>query len=383
MKWNFDLSEYAKFWESRDAAVLFNKFINDPEIIAQRQFFWKKQFTVDPLLSPRDNDGTAMFRTTVRNRVVENMLDMRAPLAETEQRDKKGFESYTGPIPDFAAKGYVETAMERESRKRMFESYFGNDAAILSAYADDIQDMVDEANFTLSNMGAQLISKGNIVYKYGTGLKGQLYECPIPEKNFKTAGATAWSDAGCKLLDQMEKIEQDFREESGFEGAMKWQVTRDTFFNIILKNAQVVEYITSYRTVNDMPVVAGWNINEEMFNQAFTNNQKISPIEIISEAQRDGQNGPVHGWKDGIAVLRPVGPAGLIKRADILDKEMNEKYGSSVISSVWSNIDIFSLVNTTCNNGRFKEWHTDLFVAAIPTLNEYFEHLIVDINTAD
>ena len=383
MKYDINLSDYAKFWESRDAASLFYKFINDPEIVAQRQFFWKNQFTVDPLLSPRNNDGTALFRTVVRERTVDNMLDMRAPLAETQPRDKKGLEAYTGPIPDFAAKGYVETAMEREARQRMFESYFGNDAQILAAYADDIQDMVDEANFTLSNLGAQLISKGEITYSYGTGIKGNLYKCPIPTDNFKTAGLVAWADPTCKLLDQMEKIEQDFRDASGYNGNMKWQVTRDTFYNVILKNAQVIEYVNSFRTVNDMPVVAGWNVNEQMFNEAFAVNSKISPVEVIYEAQRDGSRGVVHGWATNVAVLRPVGPAGEIKRADILDKEMQAKYGSSVISTVWSSQDIFSLVNTTCNNGRFKEWHTDLFVSAIPTLNEFHEHVIVDIATAD
>lgn len=381
-KYNFDNSLYAKFFESREARELFSKFINDPEIIAQRQYFWKQNFDVDPLLSARDNDGTALFRTAVRRHSVDNMLDMRAPLAETQPRDKKGLEFYTGPIPDFAAKSYVETAMERESRVRMFDS-FGNDAAILAAYADDIQEMVDEANFTLSNLGAQLISKGNIVYNFGTGIKGALYSCPIPEENFVKAGEKVWSDPTCNLLDQMEKIETDFRERTGYDGAFKWQVTREVFNNVILKNNTIKEYVTSYRTVNDMPVVAGWAINEKMFNEAIAGNPKISPIEVISEAQRDGEKGVVHGWAQNVAVLRPVGAAGLIKRADILDKEMAQKYGSSVISTVWSQRDIFSLVNTTCNNGKYKEWHTDLFVSAIPTLTEYFEHVIVKIDEAN
>ena len=119
-----------------------------------------------------------------------------------------------------------------------------------------------------------------------------------------------------------------------------------------------------------------------MFNEAMGLNPKISPIEIVEEAQKDGGT-VVHGWASNVAVLRPVGMAGLIKRADILDKTMDRKYGSSVISTVWSQLDIFSLVNTTLNNGRFKEWHTDLMVAAIPTLDEFHEHVIVDISKSD
>lgn len=378
-KYNFNESAYAKFWESREAGTLFTKFINDPDIIAQRQHFWKKNFDVDPLLSTRNPDGTALFRTAQRKRSVDNMLDMRAPLGETQTRDKQGMDFYTGPIPDFAAKGFVETAVEREARTKMFESYFGNDAQILMAFADDVQDMVDEANFTMSNLGAQLLSTGKIIYNHGTGIKGNLYKCPIPAENFVSGGEVAWSDPSCKLLDQMEKIEKDFRERTGYQGALKWQITKEVFNNIVLKNAQIIEYINSFRLVNKLPIVEGWSVNDAMFNEAMGLNPKISPIEIVEEAQKDGGT-VVHGWASNVAVLRPVGMAGLIKRADILDKDMSQKYGSSVISTVWSQLDIFSLVNTTRNNGRFKEWHTDLLVAAIPTLDEYYDHIIVDIS---
>lgn len=381
-KYNFNESAYSRFWESREAGTLFTKFINDPEIIAQRQHFWKKNFDVDPLLSTRDTDGTALFRTAARKRSVNNMLDMRAPLGETQTRDKQGMDFYTGPIPDFAAKGFVETAVEREARTKMFEAYFGNDAQILMAFADDVQDMVDEANYTMSNMAAQLLSSGKIVYNFGTGIKGNIFKCPIPGENFVKGGAVAWADPSCKLLDQMEKIETDFRERTGYQGALKWQIAKDVFNNVVLKNAQVVEYIKSFRYVNNLPNVDGWNVNDAMFNEAMGRNPKISPIEIVEEAQKDGGT-VVHGWASNVAILRPVGMAGLIKRADILDKTMDKKYGSSVISTVWSQLDIFSLVNTTLNNGRFKEWHTDLMVAAIPTLDEFHEHVIVDISKSD
>lgn len=381
-KYDFNNSRYAAFFESRDAANALRIFLNDPNIILERQAFWKKQFTVDPLLTTRNYDGTATYSTTVRKRQVDNMLDMRAPLGETEVRDKKGLEVYTGSIPDFAAKGFVETAMEREARIRMFESYFGNDAEILNAYADNIQDMVDEAHYTLSNMAAQVLSTGKIVYNYGTGIKGNIAKMPIPTENFVNAGTAAWADPACKLLDQMEKIEQDYRDRTESTLAMKWQVTRDTFYNVILKNKQVIDYVTWYRRVNEMPTLVDWNINKEMFDQAFATNEKISPIEIIDERQRN-EGAPVRGWAQGIAVLRPVGYAGVLKRADILDKEMINKYGSSVISVAFANTDIFTFMNTTLNNGRMKEWHTDMFVAAVPVLEEFYDHIIVDITTAD
>ena len=381
-KFDFNNSQYAKFWGSRDAQNALQLFINDPDIIRRLPAFWRGQFSVDPMITARNYDGVANFSASMRDNSLDYMLDWRAPLADTQPRDKKGIEGYTGPIPDFAARGYVETAMEREARERMFEDYFGNDAMILSAYADDVQKMVLEADSTMSNLAAQALSTGRTLYPHGSGIHGPIYKAPVPEANFVNAGEKVWADADCKLLDQMAQIEQDFRDRTAFAGAMKWQVSRDTFYNIILKNAQVVEYINNWRTIKDKVVVSGWAITAEMFNEAFAVNEKISPIEIVEERQNNDGT-PVKGWADNTAVLRPAGYAGQVKHTNLLDETMTKKYGSSVISNVFARLDIFTIVNTTLNNGNFKEWHTDLFVSAVPALEEFLNHIIVDIATAD
>lgn len=383
-KFDFNNSKYAGFWSSRDAANALRIFVNDPDIIAQKDAFWRRNFSIDPILSSRNPDGTALFSVVERRRTVANMADMRAPLAETSPRDITGVEAYQGSIPDFAAKGYVETAMEREAREKMFTEYFGNDAEILSAYADVVQAMYDEMNQTLSNLGAQVISKGSTSYNYGTGIKGNIYKAPIPVENFVKAGALAWTDPNAKILDYMMGIEEDYRQRSGNEnGALKWQMPIKFFRNVILKNAQVAAYINSWRTVNEKPVVAGMAITEAMFNEAFAGADIISPIEVVYEGQKDGAIGAVSGWKEGVVVLRPVGYAGVLKRAGILDVTMGKKYGSSVIDTVFTQLDIFTLINSTLNNGRYKEWHTDLLVAAVPVLDEFLDHVIVDTTTAN
>ena len=378
MKFDFNNSQYAKFWNSREARQALQIFVNDPVIVKRLPAFWKSQFSVDPMITPRNADGTAVFSAVMRGQSLQNMLSWRAPLAETEPRDKKGLEAYTGTIPDFAAKGYVEQAMEREARERMFEDYFGNDAQILAAYAKDIQEMVREADSTMSNLAAQALSTGQVTYNYGHGITGNIYKAPIPAANFKT---TAWTDTtNCKLLDEMEKIEQDFRDATGYAGDMKWQFPRAAFHSVVLANAQVIAYITSFRTLKKEPVVEGWQVNEQMFNEAFAGNPKISPVEIIEEKQYD-EGVAVNGWASGYAVLRPVGYAGQVKRATLLDKTMAEKYGSSVIQKVFANLDIYTIMNTTLNNGDFKEWHTDLFVSAVPVLEEFMNHVIVHYTT--
>ena len=65
---------------------------------------------------------------------------------------------------------------------------------------------------------------------------------------------------------------------------------------------------------------------------------------------------------------------------------MYEKYGSSVIERAFARVGtggLYTLMNTTLNNGNLKEWHTDLFVAAVPALEEFLYHVIVDTASAD
>ena len=40
-------------------------------------------------------------------------------------------------------------------------------------------------------------------------------------------------------------------------------------------------------------------------------------------------------------------------------------------------------MNSVVNNGNLKEWHTDLMMSAIPTLDEFLYHAIIDTTTAD
>lgn len=380
----FELSRYAKFWASKEAQNALRVFVNDPTIIKGNFEFWKSQFAVDTQVQERQADGVALFMAKIIDRKAGRLLDMRSPLADANQADKSGVSAWTGSIPDFIAPGFRETALEREYKKRTFEELYGDDADLLLAYADDIQKMVDGGNQTISNMAAQILSTGKIVYNFGEGIKDNVLQCPVPSANFKTAGAVAWSDtANCKLLDQIAKLEEDFRIDNGLEGtAMKWQIPYDMYRNVFLKNAQVIEYIKNWRKANDKGYSESLPVNRKMFEEVFADNEMFSPIEIIKERQQDVDKS-VSGWKSGIAVLRPAGYAGSIKRANILDAKLFKDYGSKVVEKVFATRDIFTIVNTTLNNGTYREWHTDLVVAAVPVLEEWPYHLIVDTTTAD
>lgn len=380
----FENSRYAKFWSSKGAQDALRVFVNNPDIIRSNYDFWKSQFEVDPKIIERQSDGVALFMAKIIDRTPGRLLDMRAPLGDANQADKSGIEGWTGPIPDFIAAGYVETALEREHKKRMFDELFGSDSELLLAYANDVQKMVDGANQTMSNMAAQMLSKGEIKYDAGRGIKGNVLKAPIPDANRRKAGAVAWSDTtNCKLIDQLAEIETKFRMDNGLEGAaLKWQIPFEMYRNIFLKNAQVIEYIKNWRKANDKGWAESMPINSKMFEEVFSDNELFSPIEIIIEKQRDVEK-TISGWKAGTAVLRPAGYAGSIKRANVLDIKLHKDYGSSSIEKVFADRDIFTIINTTLDNGNFKEWHTDLVVAAVPVLEEWTNHLLVDTTSAD
>ena len=64
---------------------------------------------------------------------------------------------------------------------------------------------------------------------------------------------------------------------------------------------------------------------------------------------------------------------------------MYQKYGSNLISRVFAKTldGLFTLENITLNNGNLKEWQTHGLMAAIPSLDEFIWHIIVDTTTAD
>lgn len=380
----FENSRYAKFWGSKAAQDALRVFVNNPDIFSSNYDFWKSQFEVDPKIIERGSDGVALFMAKLIDRTPGRLLDMRAPLGDANQADKSGIEAWTGSIPDFIAAGYVETALEREHKKRMFDELFGRDSELLLAYANDIQKMLDGANQTMSNMAAQMLSNGEIIYDAGRGIKGNVLKAPVPDANRRKAGAVAWSDTtNCKLIDQLAEIETKFRMDNGLEGAaLKWQIPFEMYRNVFLKNAQVIEYIKNWRKANDKGWAESMPINSRMFEEVFSDNELFSPIEIIREKQRDVER-TISGWKTGTAVLRPEGYAGSVKRADVLDIKLHKDYGSTSIEKVFADRDIFTIINTTLDNGNFKEWHTDLVVAAVPVLEEWTNHLLVDTTTAD
>ena len=381
-KFDFNNSGYARLWGSEEGTKLMQFILNDPNMINSNITFWKEKFLVDPAITPTDHKGLATFRSEMREITAAEMMDWRAPLADTRVEDKADVAFYTGAIIDFSTVGYKETAAERLYKEKMFEQ-FGNDSLIVKQYAEEIQKKIDSRDQTLSHLGAQLMSAGKIIYKGGVGNKGAVYKADIPAENFIKAGEKVWSAADCLLLTQMKEIEKSFRDKWGIDAPFQWEVTKNTFDNVVLKNKEVVDFIVQCRVLDNQVTTDGMTINREMFYEHISKFDGLSPIVIIEEKQRD-KGTTVHGWDDKIAVWRPAGPAGMIRHTEILDSIVYPKYGAKSISRVFTpmpdGLGVF--VNTTLDNGGLQEWHTDFLVSAMPSLDEFLYHVICDITQA-
>lgn len=383
MKFDFSNSGYSRLWGSAEGTQLMSFILNDPDMINANPSFWKEKFVVDPNICPTDSKGRAMFRSEMRELTSGEMMDWRTPLGDTRVADKEGVAYYTGIIPDWSAVGFKETATERLYKEDLF-SQFGNDSLIVKQYVNDIQRMIDSRDQTLSHLGAQLISTGKMIYKAGVGNSGAIYKADVPTENFIKAGTKTWTDASCMLLTQMRDIEKKFRDKWGISTPFQWEVTKDMFDNVFLKNKEVVDFIIQCRVLDNQVVTDGMSINKDMFYQHIGQFDGVSPIVIVEEKQKD-KGKIVHGWKDNVAVWRPAGPAGMIRRTTVLDEMVYKKYGARSVSRVFTSMSdgLGVFMNTTLDNGGLQEWHTDFFVSAIPSLDEFLYHVIVDTSQAD
>ena len=379
----FEQSTYNKIWDSTEGQQIVTQILNSPDLINANHMFWTEKFRVDPNITPTNQEGEAVFISRMREIESGVLMDMRAPLGDSVPEDKKGIAYYSGVIPEFISKGTVEKATERDYKEKLFEQF--GDVALVAAYATDVlQSKIDSANQTLSNMSAQLLSTSKIIYKSGVGIQGNVLKAEVPAANFLKAGAKVWTDTTARLLDQIVAIVEDVKDKTGIAN---WQleVTKDQFKNCFLKNAQVIEWVRYMNIINNQPLPERLVLSREMAMSALASFEGLPPIVIIEEKQKDADSTIVHGWKAGVAVLRPMGIAGYMRRTTIKDTELFTKYGNSVNSYSFTPAlnGLATVRNAVIVNGNFKEWHTDVVLAGVPSLDQFLYHYIIDTTTAN
>ena len=379
----FEQSTYNKIWDSTEGSQIVTQILNSPDLINANHMFWAEKFRVDPNITPTNQEGEAVFISRMREIESGVLMDMRAPLGDSVPEDKKGIAYYSGVIPEFISKGTVEKATERDYKEKLFEQF--GDVALVAAYATDVlQSKIDSANQTLSNMSAQLLSTSKIIYKSGVGIQGNVLKAEVPAANFLKAGAKVWTDTTARLLDQIVEIVEGIKDKTGIAN---WQleVTKDQFKNCFLKNAQVIEWVRYMNIINNQPLPERLVLSRDMAMSALASFEGLPPIVIIEEKQKDADSTIVHGWKAGVAVLRPMGIAGYMRRTTIKDTELFTKYGNSVNSYSFTPAlnGLATVRNSVIVNGNFKEWHTDVVLAGVPSLDQFLYHYIIDTTTAN
>lgn len=380
----FEFSKYNKIWDSNEGRQIVEAVLQNPDLIRANHTFWADKFRVDPQITPTNQEGEAIFISKMRELDSGFLMDMRAPLGDSVPEDKRGQKYYSGVIPEFISKGTVEKAMERDYKKRLFEQF--GDASLIAQYAVDVlQPKIDSANQTLSYMSAQLLSTGKIVYNQGAGLQGNVLKAEIPAENFITAGAKVWSDPSARILDQIRQIYQDALEKWGVNISMQLEIPRNIWIEYFLKNEQVKEWVRYYNSLNNVLLPEQLVLTETMVRDALAKFEGLPQIVIVEEKQKDVFNGLVNGWKDNVAVLRPVGYAGYIRHTTTEDVRLFSEYGNGVNTYTFASAmnGLATVANSVIVNGNFKEWHTHLILPAVPSLDEFLYHIIIDTNTAD
>ena len=384
--------------------------------IKENTFFWQEHFRVEG--NEYDIDMSDLKKNpawTVRQKVNRTvpMADAMAPLSETMQLDAEGVEEKTGSIYQYG-KGLFETSMSKlELEARLRE--LGPDQNLVTGFVRGVADLVKTHNLTASNMAAQTLSRGG---QYGNtialtnvaggtattqGFSGVITSqgSYIPVSNFKTAGQYVWNNASCDIPEQMRKIEQDFKEANYIPDGtpFEWDLPWDMVVNVLLKNAafikEVNRYIALYAPDKVIVVTSGnstTNVDtitwEQLVQYSRSPISKISPIRIVREQQTvQGITTytTVKGWKAGVAVLRPLGFAGVLVHAKVPEAELmrSGEVNNGIQFSLAKIQNFLYVINKVTPNGMLKSYHTDVLGRYATVLDESQYHVVVDTTTAD
>ena len=384
--------------------------------IEENAFFWQEHFRVEG--NEYDIDKADLKKNpawTVKQMTKRTlpMADALAPLSETMQLEAEGMEEKTGSIYQYG-KGLFETSMSKlELQARLKE--LGPDQNLVEGFVRGIADLVKTHNLRVSNMAAMTLSRGG---QYGNtiaitnvaggtattqGFSGVVanQSAYIPLANYKKAGAKVWTAADCDIPEQMRKLEADFKEANYIPDGtpFEWDIPWDMLVNVLLKNAafikEVNRYIALYAPDKVIVVSNGsstTNVDTITYEQLVAYSRspisKISPIRIVRE-QQTVQNittyTTVKGWKAGVAVLRPLGYAGVLVHAKVADAELMKsgEVNSNIQFSLAKVQGFLNVINKVTPNGMLKSYHTDVIGRYATVLNETQYHVVVDTTTAN
>ena len=383
--------------------------IDDNIVLKANSKFWQEHFTVEG--NEYDIDLGNLSKNpawTVRQKINRPVptADAMAPFSEVAQLDGEGWTEKTGSIYQFG-KGLYETSQSKLELQARLRELSGTDQNLLNGYVRGIADLINTHNYTLSNLSAQVLSKGGAYNN--TGIKGfsainVSQDAYVPTANFKHAGAKVWAAADCDIPSQMQKIEYDFKEANNIDQDVPfvWCIPYNMVVNVLMKNSfflqEVNRYIRMYAPDKVVIVQSGSTSldtsvisMEQLIEYSRSSISKISPIMVVKEEQKV-QNittiSTVSGWQSGVAVLRPLGAngkAGVIVHAKCADVEMigTGEYNNLISVNSAKALGFLYVMNVVSPQGMLKKYLTKVIGRYAPVLNESMQHVIVDTTTAD
>lgn len=384
--------------------------------IEENAFFWQEHFRVEGNEYDIDrNDLKKNPAWTVKQGIKRTvpMADAMAPLSETMQLEAEGMEEKTGSIYQYG-KGLFETSMSKlELQARLRE--LGADENLVVGFVRGVADLVKTHNLRVSHMAAMTLSRGG---QYGNtinvtnvaggttttqGFSGVVanQSAYIPLTNYKKAGTKVWTAADCDIPEQMRKIEEDFKEANYIPDGtpFEWDIPWNIVVNVLLKNAafikEVNRYIALYAPDKVIVVTNGGSSTkvdtityEQLVLYSRSPISKISPIRIVREqqvVQGITTYTTVKGWAPGVAVLRPLGYAGVLVHAKVADVELMKsgEVNKGIDFSLAKVQGFLNVINKVTPNGMLKSYHTDVIGRYATVLDESPYHVVVDTTTAD
>lgn len=384
--------------------------------IEENAFFWQEHFRVEGNEYDIDrNDLKKNPAWTVKQGIKRTvpMADAMAPLSETMQLEAEGMEEKTGSIYQYG-KGLFETSMSKlELQARLRE--LGADENLVVGFVRGVADLVKTHNLRVSHMAAMTLSRGG---QYGNtinvtnvaggttttqGFSGVVanQSAYIPLANYKKAGTKVWTAADCDIPEQMRKIESDFKEANYIPDGtpFEWDIPWNIVVNVLLKNAafikEVNRYIALYAPDKVIVVTNGGSSTkvdtityEQLVLYSRSPISKISPIRIVREqqvVQGITTYTTVKGWAPGVAVLRPLGYAGVLVHAKVADVELMKsgEVNKGIDFSLAKVQGFLNVINKVTPNGMLKSYHTDVIGRYATVLDESPYHVVVDTTTAD
>lgn len=384
--------------------------------IDENAFFWQEHFRVEGNEYDIDrNDLKKNPAWTVKQGIRRTvpMADAMAPLTDTMQLEAEGMEEKTGSIYQYG-KGLFETSMSKlELQARLRE--LGADENLVVGFVRGVADLVKTHNLRVSHMAAMTLSRGG---QYGNtinvtnvaggttttqGFSGVVanQSAYIPLANYKKAGTKVWTAADCDIPEQMRKIEADFKEANSIPDGtpFEWDIPWNIVVNVLLKNAafikEVNRYIALYAPDKVIVVTNGsstTNVDTITYEQLVLYSRspisKISPIRIVREqqvVQGITTYTTVKGWAPGVAVLRPLGYAGVLVHAKVADVELMKsgEVNKGIDFSLAKVQGFLNVINKVTPNGMLKSYHTDVIGRYATVLDESPYHVVVDTTTAD